>query len=73
MMAMIQELFFQPKKMNYDQRNNAINTVAELVDKYRRGQAMYIFLCLTSLLPKLKWFYRKYTGWGGAMAPFGLA
>jgi hypothetical protein len=40
MMAMIQELFFQPKKMNYDQRNNAINTVAELVDKYRRGQAM---------------------------------
>jgi hypothetical protein len=40
MMAMIQELFFQPEKMNYDQRNNAINTVAELVDKYRRGQAM---------------------------------
>jgi hypothetical protein len=31
-------------------------SVAELVDKYRRGQAMYIFLCLTNLLPKLSDF-----------------
>jgi hypothetical protein len=41
-------------KLHVPHRIQYVYAVAELVDKYRRGQAMYIFLCLTSLLPKLK-------------------